>query len=238
MAEVEIPEYPSNSYKQKDISSKQRSKTSKSKASEIDDNYNDEKNHEKRVQAVGKAKAQKKSLVQKLAKSIIEDSIESVKERAFNDIIVPGLKSLIFDTITDMADAMLFGNSEYSNGYSSRNRSSSRRQEDRASYSGYYDKKSRRNRRDNDRRSSWSDYSMEPDDIKVKTRRIANNALAEVDKCIRKYGQASIADLYDAVELTSDWTDSQYGWTDIRGAKIRPIRDGFMIIMPPTIELD
>lgn len=237
MPELSEDQFPSNSFTQKQKVNNRRKTASKPKKQKSDiSSKPDDEFREKRVKTVAKAKAQKQSLIKKLGKSIIEDSIESVKEQAFNDIIVPGIKALLFDTITNMADAMIFGGTGYTQGYTARDRSH-RRSDDRTSYSGFYEEKSRRNGSTASHR--MTDYTLEPDDIIVDTRRQATNALNEVNKCIRKYGNASIADLYDAVELTSDWTDGKYGWYDIRGASIRPIRGGkYLIIMPPTVELD
>ena len=202
--------YPSNSFKTQE----QQEAVKASKDSDIPE--------KKEVRKVTNARVQKQGLVKRLAKSIITDSIETAKERAIEDIIVPGFKALIFDTITEMFDVMLFG------GGGERRYGGSRRQE-KTSYSDYYDKGSRRGNR-GDRR----EVSYEPDEIIVDTRTEARNALDELDYTIHKYGQASVADFYDIVGVTGDWTDNQYGWTNLRGASIKPVRNGFMIMLPRT----
>ena len=234
MAERSIPDisdleekYPSNSYASRD-----------KKAKEADIPDKEEGPHKKRVKTVAKGSARKQSLVSKLGKAIIEDSVESVKERVFNEIIVPGIKSLIFDTVTDVADAVLFGGTGDPRGYQSRRNG---RRVDHTSYDGYFGKQNRRPRNSskNDDRRDYSDYCPSPDEIFDLTKAEANKALNEVQKCIRRYGEASIADFYDAVGFTADWSDDQYGWTSIRGARVKRIgHDNYCIIMPPTEELD
>ncbi len=225
MATREIPEnssirdqYPSNSYKSRDQATYEADAPA-----DIPE--------KKEVRKVADARVRKQGLVKRLAKSIIEDSIETAKERAIEDIIVPGFKALIFDTITEMFDVMLFGGGGERPFRGSDRRYSSSRKQDRASYSDYYQNGgSRRNEGRNARRESL----YEPDEIIVDTRVEARNALDELDYTIRKYGQASVADFYDIVGVTGSWTDNQYGWTNLRGASIKPVRDGFMIMLPRT----
>lgn len=184
---------------------------------------------EKQIKKVTKAKVRKQGLVKRLAMSIVEDSIESAKEKAYQEIIVPGFKSLIFDSATEILDVLLFGGSGEGYKRSNNGRSHSKKG-DRVSYSGYYDDKSRRVER--------GARTYEPDDVIVDTRAEAKEVLDEVDRLIHQYGQASVADFYDTVGITASFTDYQYGWVSIRDASIKPIRDGFMILMPRTVELE
>lgn len=223
MATRDIPDsssirdqYPSNSYKSRD-----KAQYEVEEPADIPD--------KKEVRKVTDARVRKQGLVKRLAKSIVEDSIETARERAIEDIIVPGFKSLIFDTITEIFDVMLFGGGGERQFRGSDRRYSNSRKSEKASYSDYYQNGgSRREGR------SRRDSLYEPDEIIVDTRTEARNALDELDFTIRKYGQASVADFYDIVGVTGDWTDNQYGWMNLRGASIKPVRDGFMIILPRT----
>ena len=180
---------------------------------------------------VSGAKIRKQGFLKRLGNAVVEDTVENAKQKAFGEIIVPGFKTLIFDTFTEMLSIMLF--SEGSNGgYRPRSGSSNRRGE-RTSYRDYYDKKDRRGSRRDSR-----DIPMDPDDIIVDTRAEAHMVLDEMDHIIQKYGQASIADFYDLCQVTSEWTDNRYGWTSLRNASIKPVRDGFMLVMPRTHVLE
>ena len=205
--------YPSNSYKSRD-----KAQYEVEDPTDIPD--------KKEVRKVTDARVRKQGLVKRLTRSIIEDSIETARERAIEDIIVPGFKALIFDTVTEMFDVMLFGGGDRP--YRATERRYNNRQDSKPSYSDYY--------RDSNRKYSRSrrESMYEPDEIIVDTRVEARNALDELDYTIRKYGQASVADFYDIVGVTGDWTDNQYGWTSLRGATIKPVRDGFMIVLPRT----
>ncbi len=223
MATREIPKsssYPGNSYKQRD---QQQSKSVQQEKTDIP--Y--------KPKQIAKARTRKKSLFKKFIGYLVEDQIENARERTLIEIIRPGLKNLIYDAATGMLDGILYGeDSRRTSGNNIRAYSGGRR-DDRVSYNKMYDDRDRR-------RSSkyYKDAPYEPDDIILDTRSQARDVLDELDYVIHKYGQASIATFYDIVGVTGDWTDNRYGWTDLRGASIKPVRDGFMIILPPTHVLD
>lgn len=182
---------------------------------------------------VAQGKVRKQSLIKKFGHYILEDTIETAKEHTIKEILLPGIRNLIFDTFNEMVATMLFGDdaprpaSTYRTGNGARKAG-------RTSYEKYYEDNQRRG----GRAGSYRDMPYDPDDIVLDTRAQANAALDELDYIIHKYGQASIATYYDIVGVTGEWADNRYGWTSIRGASIKPVRDGFMIILPPTRVLD
>ena len=212
-------QYPGNSFKQRDEVEEALTKAvAESKP---------------KVKQVAKGKVRKQSLLKKFTRYIIEDSVESAKEKTFGEIIIPGVKTLIFDTLTDMLDIMLFGGNGAPMG---RYAASPRARKGQTSYDKYYNNKTTGNGGRGG--GSYRDVPYDPDDIILDTRAQANNALNELNNIIMKYGQASVANFYDIVGVTGEWTDYRYGWTAPRGAGIKPVRDGFMIILPPTVVLD
>lgn len=226
MATREVPsgnemrkKYPGNSVKQRDEVQEALSKAVSESTP--------------KVKQVAKGKVRKQSLLKKFTRYIIEDNIESAKEKTLGEIIIPGVKTLIFDTLTDMLDIMLFGGNGAPMGrYAASPRA---RKGGQTSYDKYYNSKTTGN---GTRGGSYRDVPYDPDDIILDTRAQANNALNELNNIILKYGQASVANFYDIVGVTGEWTDNRYGWTSLRGAGIKPVRDGFMIILPPTVVLD
>ena len=59
-----------------------------------------------------------------------------------------------------------------------------------------------------------------------------------MDEIMEEYHIVRVADLYDLVGVTGDYTDNNYGWTNIRNAKIVRVRDGYKIDMPRALPLD
>ena len=52
------------------------------------------------------------------------------------------------------------------------------------------------------------------------------------------YGQVTVADLYDLVGISGSFTDNNYGWTDMREASVRRVRDGYILSLPRPRQLD
>ena len=84
--------------------------------------------------------------------------------------------------------------------------------------------------------SLYGSYSY--DDIILSTRGEAEDVLTRMDELMDKYGLVRVADLYDLVGITGNYTDNKYGWTNIRNAKITRLRDGYMIEMPRAVPID
>ena len=216
--------HPGNSHKQRDMM----------ETSSIDISTKDKEDRDsqdKKIRQVTKANVKKQGLLRKFTRYIFEDTIESAKEKAFSDVIKPGLQQLIFDTGNELLSLIIFGTAEEA--FRSSRRSSGSRRGERTSYDKYYKDKEYKSSK-----NSYKDMPYDPDDIILDTNAEARDVLTELDYTIRKYGQASVADLYDIVGVTSEWPDNRYGWTSIRGAKIKPIREGFLLVLPRTHVLD
>lgn len=70
------------------------------------------------------------------------------------------------------------------------------------------------------------------------TRRDAEEILNYMEDLIDEYGFVTVADLYDLVGVSGNYTDNKYGWTDISNAEIVRVRDGYMIKLPKIRKLD
>lgn len=223
MAKVEMPDIsnslPGNSHAEKDA---------------VISQPNQEDRQMVKARQVAQGKIRKEGLLKKFGRYILEDTIETAKEHTIKEILIPGIRNLLFDTFNEMVATMLFGDDapRPTAGY----RSATGRKVGHTSYDKYYDDK--QSRRGNPKTAAYREMPRDPDDIILPSRAAVYNVLDEVDSIIRKYGQASIAQFYDAAGITGEWTDNRYGWENLNGVKISKVRDGYMIIMPPTIVLD
>lgn len=52
------------------------------------------------------------------------------------------------------------------------------------------------------------------------------------------YNCVSVADLYDLVGMTSNYTDNKYGWYDLRTAYIQGVSGGYVIRLPKPVVLN
>ena len=154
------------------------------------------------------------------------EDITSVKSYIINDVLIPAAKKAISDIVTNGIDMILYGEVK--------GRDRRRDGGSRVSYTKYYE---RDRDRDYDRRRerrSVYDY----DDIILDTRAEAEEVLNRMDDLIDNYGMVSVADLYDLVGITGNYTDNKYGWTNLRSAEVRRTRDGYLIKLPKALPFD
>jgi hypothetical protein len=206
-------EFPSNSNK-----SKQRSSTEDTEKKEI------------KSIVSGPVIRKRKSLGKRFLETFFGDDTTNVGGYIIHDVLVPAAKSTVSDMITGGIEMLLFGE---------------RRRDDRrgrsggyTSYSSYYNKRDDRRDRDiTERRDahkpSYSRHSY--DEIILASRHEAKDVLDTLIDLVEEYGQASVADLYELVSITGNFTDNNYGWTDLRTASIRPVRGGYLVNLPKPV---
>ena len=190
----------------------------------------DNKQELKRIEKVvaGPVKTRKKSKFSKFTEEFISEDAKNVKSYVFGEVLIPAIKKAISDIVTDGIDIILYGESRRGG----RGRSTA----DRVSYRNYYDRDTRASRVMDRGNTPYSGYSY--DDIILSNRGEAEDVLSRMDELIDGYGLARVADLYDLVGITGNYTDNKYGWTNIRNAEIIRVRDGYMIKMPRAIPID
>lgn len=169
------------------------------------------------------AKTKKKSTFEKFAGNFISEDAPRVSDYLFKDILIPAAKKLVSDVVTNGIDIILYGNSgrRTSNGIPATRYTS---------YNSIYDRQAQ------PRAASRPKYNY--DEIVLQNRGEAEVVLNELNNIIRKYGQATVADLYDLVGMTGNFTDNDYGWTDLRYAEILRDRDGYWLKMPKPMPID
>lgn len=181
---------------------------------------------EKKVQKVvtGKAKVKKKGELSKFKDIFISEDITNVKSYVFLDILVPAIKKAVSDIVRDGVDMILYGETGKSKSRSN------------GSYVSYrdYSKRNSSDRFSSDRPRRG--YNL--DDIILDSRGEAETVLEQMDALIDTYGIVSVADLFDLVGITGEYTDNKYGWTNIRNAEPVRVRDGYMLRLPKPMPID
>lgn len=175
---------------------------------------------EKHVEKIitGNAKSIKKGGLRKFVGMFISDEIDDVPGYLLRNIILPAIRRAISDSV-DIAlngenGKRRIGGSSIVSEYRGGNNSSSRTRYDIQNL-------------------------YEIDDIILDTYGDCEAVLDEMGELIKSYGMVSILDLYDLLGTTSTrHTDSKYGWTSLRTAKIVPARGGFMLKLPRVVPLN
>lgn len=180
----------------------------------------------KKVEKVvhGRVRTKPKSGVSKITDVFISEDAANVKSYIVMDVLVPAVKKAISDIVRDGIDMILYGES--------RGRKSS-------SASGYVSYRDYSRSDDRDRFwDSRSRSSYAHDDIILDSRGEAEEVLTRMDELIDTYGNVSVADLYDLVGKSSEYTDNKYGWTNIRNAEPIRVRDGYMLKLPKALPIN
>ena len=204
-----MSEYKPNSYKSKELAK--------------------EKLPEKKVEKVvtGTAVVKKKTEMSKLKDVFISEDAKNVKSYILIDVLIPAAKKAISDIITNGIDMILYGETNHS------------RKNTIAggiSYRSFYDKKDEPHKY-GDTRYARTTYTN--DEVVIPSRGEAEEVLERMEELISTYGMATVADFYDLVGITCEYTDHKYGWTNIRNADIRRARDGGWIIkLPKAMVID
>lgn len=174
----------------------------------------------------GTAKVKKKSKTGKFTDMFISEDASNVKSYIVSDVLIPAAKKLILDIVKDGVEMILYGGTN-------RGKRTSGYRADYVSYNRYAD------RRDDVRAigepRTRSAYSY--DDVILENRGDAEEVLDRMDEIIDTYGMVSVADLYEIVGITGQYTDNKYGWTNIRNAEPVRTRDGYMLKLPRVVPL-
>ena len=182
---------------------------------------------EKRVQKVvsGSVKT-RENKSRKLTDVFISEDAANVKSYVVMDVIVPAFKKLVFDIFTDGIEMILYGST---GGRKSKSNGS------KVSYRSYYDDK--RDRRD-DRPVSKSRFDY--DDIIYPNRRDAEAVYSQMLETLDNYQLVTVMDMYDMAGLGSDapYTANRFGWTNLRNAEVKRVRDGYIIDLPKAMAID
>lgn len=179
---------------------------------------------EKKVEQIAKGKAKKKSEVKKFADIFVAEDVTSVKDYIIMEVLLPAAKKAISDIVTNGIDMLLYGETKSKN----------RDRDSRVSYTKYY----RDRERDYDRGTRTRTRGYDYDDIILDTRREAEEVLDRMDDLLDTYGVVSVADLYDLVGISGNYTDNKYGWTNLRNADVQRVRDGYLLKLPKALPFD
>lgn len=184
---------------------------------------------QKKVEKViqGTAVPAQRTLGKRFAEVFLGDDISNVKEYLFYERIVPGIKEMILAGI----EMMLFGGDRVLR------RSSNPSKASYVSYNKMYASSPSRREREvrevysRDRGSQFTDYIFE-------SKGEALEVLDTLTELIDVYDQASVNDFYDAIGVTGDFTDANYGWHELGNATIRRVRGGgYILDLPRPIVL-
>ena len=216
MAKVAIPEYPDNS----DVSKEKKEEVSKSRKDEV------VPAEDKKV-IQGNVIKKKKGVFRKMADTFFAGRKEDIGNYILNEVLMDHMKDTLSDVIDKSKDMMLYGDTR-ATGHGRRSKTKSSINEslsyNRISHAAAAGATSRRN-------------TLNFDDIILESRGDAERVLDDLLEKIEQYEVATVADLYDAVAISHDFTHTKYGWYDLSDAYVKRTREGYCVILPKAQDL-
>lgn len=186
-----------------------------------------EKEEPKKIEKVitGAVVTRKKTLIRRFTETFLGEDVGSVSSYLIQDVFIPAAKSTMYEMVRGGFEMLIFG--EAKDGSHSRRERGSRVSYDKISYRDERRDMSPRNRA----RHNF-------DDVVIESRTEADDVINCLVDLIEDYGFASVADLYDLVGITPNFTDNKYGWDNLRSAKPERVRDGYRLDLPRPTLLD
>lgn len=180
----------------------------------------------------------KKSPMKRFTESFLGEGVTNISGYIVNDILIPATKNIMsdsmgyfFDSLLDGFESLLFGEPRSRHLRREINRGGQPLiRYDRISYK-------EPDRRESMHRRNRTRHDF--DDICIfKTRNAAIEVRDLLLERIETYGFATVANLYDLLDMTSNYTDEKYGWDNLSTSKIRPVREGYLLVLPKPILID
>lgn len=178
---------------------------------------------ERKVEKVvqGTAQIKKKNGFGKLISSMMNEQVDDVKTYFLSEILLPAAKDLLSSVGHDFIN-LLFGKGRRSSGSSS---------------GLSYWKPSKESDRSYIRRSTSSSV-IDYDDISFDNRGDAEEIIFRMGEAVERYGYVTLSELYEMAGITCPHTYNNYGWTNVKNARVRRDRDGWIIDLPKPMPID
>lgn len=176
----------------------------------------------------GTAETKKKSEMSKLADALVPGAgdVGGIKNYIIMDVLIPSIKNAICDIVVDSVNMLFRGER-------------TRRKEGRRLNGDYVSYSSISSRRDDHDRNESRRAGYSPDDVTVDSRADAVMVLEQMDDLLDTYGRVTVADLYDLVGVSGNYTDNKYGWTNLHNAEpIRLSSGKYLLKLPKVRPLD
>lgn len=175
----------------------------------------------------GEVKVREKNPLKKIAGVVFEEDLKNVKTYVLRDVVIPLIKDAIADSFIGALEMLLYGSS---NGR--RRRNVIGQDKDKPSYTAYNRYSDGTSTYRGRRRSSGSGETYDYNEIIMADKGDAEAVLDDLRNAIVEYKVATVADLYDLVGKTGEFTDNKYGWTNLEDAYVRRVREGYLLELP------
>lgn len=177
----------------------------------------------------GKVSVKRKSATQ----ARLKQQAEEIKRYTIQDVILPGLKDVIWDIATTALNTFLYERTESAQQRGHRPYTSSIQYSTTANYN----RVGRPTR--NPGRSRVTNVETRPEDEFIFERKSdADTVLDSLREAIAEFGVVSVQSLFELCQKTAPFTANKFGWMDLEDAFVERTRDGYILRLPRSLPLD
>jgi hypothetical protein len=184
---------------------------------------------EKRAERITKnvGRKRERGFAHRFAAGLGAEDGQSVQDYLIFEVLLPAARDMVSDAVSLGINRILYGDSRPRHRHGEPNRTN---------YSSYSRNQTATGTNNYGSRTISRDAAARHDfgEIVLETRGEAEDVLDRLRDLIKQYDSARVTDLYDLVGITGSFTDDRWGWSDLRDARVKPIRGGYLLVMPRT----
>ena len=169
----------------------------------------------------------------KLLGSIFSGNPTSVRTYVIMEVLLPAFQETLLDVISQGSQRIVRGDDRERN--SKKRGAWSNSYDDRKSRFNYAGQFSSQNggRRDAPPAKNRPG-GLDIGDIYLEHRVEAESILTAMTDISDRYEAVTVADLFNLLGVTSEYTDQKWGWENLRDARVVRTSDGYLLDLPPT----
>ena len=173
----------------------------------------------------------KASLGSRMRETFAGEGARETGTYVFFDVIIPAVKAMVFDTITQGADRILFGGRDViRSGMANAPRTKTNYNQISTRAANNYPGRNFEGGGREISRQARNNHRF--DEILLDSRGEAEMVLDTMQDLISRFQWVSVPEFYSMVDVTAEFTDEKWGWTNISTAQIRPSRGKYVILLP------
>lgn len=194
------------------------------------------KNQPKKIEKIttGEVIQRKKPLGKRFTETFVGGDARSVGSYILFDVLIPAAKDMVADAMSQGVEKMLFGDIRSTSRRGSRARNNSPFGNVAYHRSNMAPAWERDHRAPTRRARATHDFG----EIILETRVEAEEVIERLFDLVDRYEVATVADLYELVGVTGQYTDANWGWADLRGANVARVRNGYLLELPRPEPVD
>ena len=170
----------------------------------------------------------RRSVGKKLGDILLNGDLQDVKSYLIEDVLIPSVKETIFELANKGLDMLLFGGT---------GRTASKPSQTYISYNNYSNQSGHRSAPERSR-NRREEIGFNDEELIFRERGPAEMVLEKMMAIFEEYHIVTKADLNDIMNRTGNFTDNNWGLTDMAGACVERVRGGYLLNLPKWKHLD